>query len=364
MSDMLPKIENVQVRGVLVPFRLQPRSASGSLPHAAIAVIDMKTSSGHIGNSYVFAIAPALLEALMKTTEALASMLKQQPLAPQIVSDRLRKQLTLVDTPGLVGIALAGLDMAMWDAYGKFQDLPLARLLGSDVDRVRCYNSCGLWIEEPAQLSAQAVDLLQDGEFDAMKIRIGRKDAEQDLIAIHTVREAVGDDVTLMSDFNQSQSVASAIQRGRQLDDAGLYWIEEPVRHADYAGTATVRQRINTPIQTGENLCNTHDLLLAIKEGSADYYMPDVQRIGGVSGWQRAAAICHAAELSMSSHLFPEFSVHLLAATPTVHWLEYVDWAAPILNEPVQIRNGHATVPDLPGAGISWNEEAIEKFGV
>ena len=362
MSEILPLIEKVQVRGVLVPFRLPPHSASGSLPHAAIAVVDLHTSSGQIGHSYVFAYAPGLLDALIKTTEALAMMLIQQPLAPQSVSDHLRQQLTLVDTPGLVGIALAGLDMAMWDAYAKLQNLPLARLLGSNVDCVRCYNSCGLWIEEPEKLSAQAVDLLQKGDFDAMKIRIGRKDAEQDGIAINTVQEAVGSDTTLMSDFNQSQSVANAIRRSRQLDDYGLYWIEEPVRHGDYAGTATVRQAVNTPIQIGENLCSTHDLLLAIKEGSADYYMPDVQRIGGVTGWQRAAAVCHAAEISMSSHLFPEFSVHLMAATPTAHWLEYVDWATPILNEPLQIKNGHAIVPDLPGTGISWNEDAISKF--
>jgi len=364
MNEMLPTIDKVIVRGVLVPFRLQPRSASGSLPHAAIATIDLYTSSGQIGHSYVFAYAPSLLDALIKTIEALALTVNQQPLAPQSVSDRLRQQLTLVDTPGLVGIALAGLDMAMWDAYAKLQNLPLARLLGSDTTRVRCYNSCGLWIEEPTQLAPQAIELLQDGDFDAMKVRIGRKEAEQDLVAIDTVREAVGRDAILMSDFNQSQSVASAIQRGHQLDNSGLYWIEEPVRHADYSGTAAVRQAINTPIQTGENLCNTHDLLVAIKEGSADFYMPDVQRIGGVTGWQRAAAVCHAAEVSMSSHLFPEFSVHLLAATPTAHWLEYVDWAAPILNEPMQIKDGHAIVPDQPGVGISWNEEALSKFAV
>ena len=166
MNINLPVIEEVRIRGVLVPFRLQPRSASDSLPHAAFALIDLHTSSGQIGHSYVFAYTPSLLDALIKATEALASMINKQPLAPQSVSDGLRQQLTLVDTPGLVGIALAGLDMAMWDAYAKYQNLPLTRMLGSNVDRVRCYNSCGLWIEEPAHLASQAIDLLQDGDFD------------------------------------------------------------------------------------------------------------------------------------------------------------------------------------------------------
>lgn len=360
----LPLIQKLHVRQVLVPFRLPPRSASGSLAEAALVLIDIETSADIIGRSYLFAYSSVMQKPIAGTVEALATMIEGQPLAPQSVSDALRKQLTLVDTPGFVGLAVSGIDMALWDALAKLHEQPLARLLGSSMYRVPCYNSCGLWIQDPSGIGAEAECLMDGGRFNAMKVRIGREDPKLDSAAITAVRRAVGEDATLMSDFNQSQSVAAAIQRGLQLDNAGLYWIEEPVRHSDYTGTAEVRQALNTPVQTGENLCSTHDLMSAIRAGAADYYMPDVQRIGGVTGWQRAASVCHASGYAVSSHLFPEYSVHLLAATPTAHWLEYVDWANPILANPTVVENGYALVPDEPGAGIEWNEEAVARYAV
>ena len=176
------------------------------------------------------------------------------------------------------------------------------------------------------------------------------------------MKKRLGDRISVMSDFNQRLSVNEAILRGRMLDDEGLYWIEEPTRHDDYAGYARICAELRTPIQTGENLHNTYDLTEAILAESLDYVMPDVQRIGGVTGWLRAAAVAHAHGLEMSSHLFPEFSSHLLAVTPTCHWLEYVDWANPILAEPFQLKDGNVIIPDRPGAGITWNEEAVKRY--
>jgi mandelate racemase len=92
--------------------------------------------------------------------------------------------------------------------------------------------------------------------------------------------------------------------------------------------------------------------------------MPDVQRIGGVTGWLRAAALAHAYGIEMSSHLFPEFSAHLLAVTPTCHYLEHMDWATPIVIEPYQIKDGHALIPDRPGVALEWNEDAVKRYAV
>ena len=165
-----------------------------------------------------------------------------------------------------------------------------------------------------------------------------------------------------MSDFNQRLTVNEAILRGRMLDDEGLYWIEEPVRHDDYAGYARICAELQTPIQTGENLLNTFEMAEAIAADSLDYVMPDVQRIGGVTGWLRAAALAHAHGIEMSSHLFPEISCHLLAVTPTCHWLEFMDWAGPVLAEPVVVEDGHVQIPDRPGTGIAWNEDAVKRY--
>ena len=116
-----------------------------------------------------------------------------------------------------------------------------------------------------------------------------------------------------------------------------------------------------TPVQIGENFSLVHDMERALAAQSCDYVMPDLERIGGVTGWRRAAGLAAAGGVSMSSHLYPEVSAHLLTATPTAHWLEYVDWASPVLAEPLEIRAGEAVVPERPGNGMQWNEAAVAR---
>ncbi|HET9350798.1 MAG TPA: enolase C-terminal domain-like protein, partial [Burkholderiales bacterium] len=183
--------------------------------------------------------------------------------------------------------------------------------------------------------------------------------------ALKAVKDQIGPQVTLMVDFNQGLTVAEAIRRGGMIDDeGGVYWIEEPIRADDFAGCNRVRQEVRTPIQIGENFMGPEQMAQALAAGACDYVMPDAERIGGVTGWMRAAALAQAAGVEMSSHLFPELSCHLLAATPTCHWLEYVDWADAVLKEPLTIKDGYAVVPSAPGTGIRWNENAVERYRV
>jgi len=100
----------------------------------------------------------------------------------------------------------------------------------------------------------------------------------------------------------------------------------------------------------------------ALTAAACDYVMPDLERIGGVTGWQRAARLAQSAGFKMSSHLYPEVSAHLLAATPTAHWLEYVDWINAVVEEPLRIVDGHAVIPERPGNGLSWDEAAVRKY--
>src|SRR2546426_11337371 len=121
-----------------------------------------------------------------------------------------------------------------------------------------------------------------------------------------------------------------------------IYWLEEPIRHDDYVGAASLARALKTPIQIGENFSQPAAMAAALAAGAADYVMPDLERIGGVTGWLTAAALAHAHGKEMSSHLFPEVSAHLLAATPTAQWLEWVDWAETILESPLKIVDGFA----------------------
>lgn len=355
-------IRNLRVRPVSVPARIQPVAATGAIPTMPLVLIDLETDQGITGRSYLFAVTAVAIKPVVEALNGLAGMIKGDPVSPFELDAKLKKRLTLLDTPGVFGLALAGIDMCAWDALAQARGVPLVTLLGGQPRPVKAYNSCGLWIGEVGKLADQASELLAEGGFNAVKLRLGRDDFAQDLAAVRSVKTRIGDGVTLMCDFNQRLSYNEAIRRGRALDDEGLYWIEEPVRHDDYAGAAKIAAEVKTPIQIGENLLTSFELLQALDARAMDFVMPDVQRIGGVTGWMRAAAITHAHGMEMSSHLFPEFSSHLLAVTPTCHWLEYVDWGSPVLKEPVQVRNGHVVISDRPGAGIEWNEDAVKRF--
>jgi mandelate racemase len=362
MTSPLPTLRAIRARAVLAPFRRQPAAATGAIPHAPLVLVDLETAEGITGRAYVFTITPAAQKPVVDLLHSFAGIVAGDPVAPLDLDAKLRRRLTLLDTPGLVGIALAALDMCAWDVAAQARGVPLATLLGSAPKPIRAYNSCGLWIQPVAQLADEAEALLAEGGFGAVKLRLGRDDPRDDLAAVRSVMKRVGDRATVMCDFNQRLTWNEAILRGRMLDDEGLAWIEEPVRHDDYVGCARVAAALRTPVQGGENLLSTFELQQALETRAFDYVMPDVQRIGGVTGWLRAAAIAHAHGMEMSSHLFPEVSCHLLAATPTAHWLEYVDWAMPVVREPLSPVDGHIHIPGRPGTGIEWDESAVARL--
>lgn len=258
-------------------------------------------------------------------------------------------------------MALAGIDMAAWDALARVQGQPLALALGADLLEIGAYNSCGLGLIGPDRAPAEAESLVASG-FTAIKVRLGYPALETDIKVVRAVKSAIGDGVHLMSDYNQGLSVPDAVHRVRALADEGLYWIEEPCLAHDYQGHARVRAASRCPIQMGENWWGPDDMAMGIGFGASDLGMPDAMKIGGVTGWLQAAALADAAGMPISTHLFPEVSVHLMAATPTRHWLEFVDWASPILAQPMEIRNGKASIPDAPETGIEWDEAAVSRY--
>ena len=288
-------------------------------------------------------------------------MVRGRPCTPATLYDELVQGLSLYGPQGIAMKAISGFDMAAWDACARAAGLPLAALLGGTPGPVRAYNSNGLGLLEPAAVAEQAVELLEGG-FRAMKIRFGRDRADDDLAAFEAVREAIPDDCLLMSDFNQGLSRREALRRLPMLDDLGLVWFEEPIPYADLDGCRELRETVTTPIQIGENFYGPADLQAAVDAEAADFVMPDAQRIGGVTGWMRAAAIAHGANLPVSTHLFPEVSSHLMRVTPGAHWLEYVDWAAPFLAEPPVVQDGYAQATTAPGTGIEWDEDAVRSL--
>ncbi|MEP7206929.1 MAG: enolase C-terminal domain-like protein [Casimicrobiaceae bacterium] len=362
MSTVIPTVRDVRLRAVSAPMPLPLQTSNGVLSTASLVLIDVATSDGVTGHAYVVAFSPANLRPIATLIEAMGAMVEGDALSPFDIDRKIRQKYALFGVHNMVLLALSGLDMALWDAHAQYLGQPLVRVLGGTPRPVRAYNSKGLGIMAPNDLAREAAGLLKEG-FNALKVRLGRSDARDDVAAVRAVKDAIGPDVTLMCDFNQALTVSEAIRRGQMLDEeGGLLWIEEPVRADDLQGCARVAAAVATPIQIGENFIGPEQMAQAIALGASDFVMPDVQRIGGVTGWMRAAALAHGAGMEMSSHLFPEVSAHLLAVTPTCHWLEYVDWAVAILAEPFAIVDSHVVIPDRPGNGITWNEKAVGRY--
>ena len=363
MQAPLLTIRAIRSIGVEVPMTYALGTSRGVITKAPLLLIDLETEEGVTGRSYLWCYFPAAMPAIAKILEEVARVVEGERLAPADLWSKLAERFALIGVQGIVRMAMAGFDVAAWDALAIAAGWPLATLIGSSPKRIPAYNSCGLGLMAPRDLADEAEKLLARG-FRAVKLRLGYPTLAEDLAALHAVKKRIGSEIAVMVDYNQALSLAQALERGRALDQEGIYWLEEPIRHDDYAGNATLVRELETPIQIGENFSESSAMAVALAAGAADYVMPDLERIGGVTGWLRAAALAATHRIEMSSHLFPEVSAHLLAATPTAHFLEYMDWADKILAQPLEIVDGFAIVPQRPGNGLTWDAKAVEKYRI
>ncbi len=355
-------VRDVAVRAVVVPMRRPLATRVGDFGRWPLLLIDVATEQGITGRGYIGPYLDRAAAALLPAMRDLGAAMRGRPVAPAAAFHASRGWFGLAGYQGLALAAVAGIDIALWDALAKAAGLPLARLLGGTMEPVPAYNSNGLGLIAPAAAGDEALELLAEGEFTALKVRVGRAHAADDLAAVRKVREAVGDRVTLVADYNQGLTLGDALERCRALDGEGLAWIEEPLRYDDLDGHARVARDIATPVMLGENFYGPRAMQDAIRAQACDLVMPDLMRIGGVTGWLQAAAIADVACLPMSSHLYPEVSAHLLRVTPTRHWLEWQDWANPVLERPFDVRSGQLHLPDVPGNGLDWDEDAVARY--
>jgi len=342
-------------------MKLPLGTSAGTLRSAALLLIDLETEEGVTGRSYLFCYLRAAAPAISAMLTEVERTAKGDRLVPADLWGKLARRFKLIGVQGIVRMAMSGFDVACWDALAVAADNPLVTLLGGQPCRVRAYNSNGLGLMAPEAAADEAEKLLEGG-FRAVKLRLGYPTLAADLAAVRAVRKRLPDGIELMVDFNQALSAAEALERCRAIDSEGITWIEEPIRHDDFRSSAALARELTTPVQIGENFSLPEQMAEALEAKACDLVMPDLERIGGVTGWRRAASLAAERKLPMSSHLFPETSAHLLAVTPTCHYLEYVDWANAILAEPMKIVDGDAVIPDRPGSAMSWNEEAVKRY--
>lgn len=354
-------VRGVATRAVLVRLNFALGTSAAVVREVPLLLVDVSTQEGIVGRAYLFCYTPAGAKAVAAVLAEAVEMIKGQAAHPGSLQQVLLRRYALLGVTGAVRMALSALDIALWDATAIAAGLPLAELLGSGRRAIAAYDSRGLGLMAPDKLADEAKALQAKG-LRALKLRLGHATLAEDLDALRAVRKAVPSDVLVMADYNQALTATEAVRRGLALESEGIAWLEEPIRHDDYRGCAHVARSLEVPVQIGENFNGPEAMVEAIAAGACDYVMPDVARIGGVTGWMQAAGIAAANGIEVSSHLVPEVSVHLLAATPTAHWLEYVDWADAILEQPMQVVDGSVVPPDRPGLGLVWSEEKLRRL--
>ncbi len=322
-------VRSLRVRGVELPSARPLETAAGTLNSFPFTLIDLQTNEGPLGRAYVSTYTPEGNAAVLAAFAALDIAGR----ALKTLTDDLVPRFFFTGVAGVIAYVLGGLDMAAWDALARGAGLPLATLLGGAPNPVPAYGSLS------SRTAGDAESRAAEG-FDALKVK------SADATVIQRVRDL---GVGVMVDLNQQPHDDLA-----WLDAQGLIWIEEPLPAQDVMAYAELTADTKTPIQAGESWWSADEAGLNIESRATDLVMPDLARIGGVTGFLRVAA--HG--LPISSHMYPEVSAHVLAALRNAHYLEHLDKAAPLLQQPLQLRDGKA----IPGAPLEWDESAVARF--
>jgi mandelate racemase len=361
-SPVLLTVRDLRVRAVNVPLRLALQTSGGTITVAPLALIDLQTEEGITGSSYLFCYTPLVLKPVVTLLVNLSELIRGDGATPLELERKLQGRFRLLGAKGLAGMAMSGIDMAAWDALAKAHGLSLARLLGGGVRPVPAYNSCGLGMIGPERAAAEAVELLAPG-FRALKVRLGYPDVPTDLAVVRAVRDAIGDDVQLMADYNQTLSVAEATRRVGALDGEGLCWIEEPVRRRRLRGPRP------DPGQGRDAHSDGRELVGAARDGA----------IRGCRCLGPGDAGCHedrrrerldarrghcrdrrppGLEPPVPGRERPSSGGVTHLSLARVRGLGGADPAGAGRGS----EDGCVSAPDVPGTGISWDEAAVEQY--
>ncbi len=347
------------------PLANMPEEAGRTRP---VVTLRLRTDSGIEGIGITF-YGGRMTGSLRVAVEELAALtIGEDPLRVEKIVAKLRAGTGDSCGPGgIFTLALAAIDIALWDIKGKALDQPLWKLLGGHRDRVATYASGSLrrgLSDDQAQRAAQI--LVRKG-FRQMKTQMalpGNPTPAEEVRRVRSVREAIGPDIDLMCDINQRWRPEQAIAIGSQVEDVGLFWLEDVTAADDYAGLARVTAALKTPVAGGEYVWGIVPFRHMIEARSVDIVMVDICRAGGVTQWMKIAGMAEAFNLPIVSHVMPEILLHLVAACPNGLTVEYMPWMLALYEETPAIEDGLLMLPDKPGLGLTFDEKAIAAFKV
>jgi mandelate racemase len=353
-------VARIIVRMVEVPLEHPVETAAGSFASSPLVLLDMADSDGVTGCCYIRCNNRLVWPSCGRLVKDLASALVGHPAHPDSVR-HLSQACRLIGLTGLVRMCLGAIDVALWDCEAKRLGQNLRSCVGLASETLRAYKTVRAMEAGPA--AVEAGQIAEEG-FEVIKVKLGGGDLEEDLRVVRSVRSAIGDDMGLLADYNQSLSVSEAQRRIAALTPFALKWVEEPTHCHDLSGNALITSTRAVPVQLGENWYDSSEVRANVEAHTSDLAMLDLVRIGGVSGWIEAGEICRRGGLAVSSHAYPEVSSHLLTEADGDALLEYSQAPGGVLEEAAAPENGRYAAPPDAGTGMHWNERALLRLGV
>ncbi len=349
------------------PLKQPIRTAIHRFDQVYHVVVKVETDSGLYGTGLLFAQSVGqgrLFQAALTAFED--KVVGEDPLMVEAIWQKLWKAMNFLGNSGVAIFAQSAIDTALWDIVGKAAGMPLCQLLGQNVRALPVYASDGLWLSYSVEeLVTEAHSFVERG-FTAIKIRIGSARLEDDIKRVRAVREAVGPDIKLIADANQGWDALTAIKFGRAVAETDLFWLEEPVPYYDLAASAAVAAALDTALATGETEYTYLGFARLAQEKAADIWMPDLQRVGGISGLLKITRLAEVYNLPVTPHLFPEVSIHVAVCAPTCKITEYVSWWDCLFEEETKPRlvDGYLSPGTAPGLGLEITARTIEAYRV
>ena len=359
----MPRILGIDIESLSFPLERPFRAAIRHITSTEVMLARARADDGSIGYGYAFAFGAQDLAPIVSCAHALVPLLiGAEAVAPERHWQTMQRALALAGPGGPALAALSAIDLALWDLAGRVAGLPLWRLLGGARESIPVYGSGGSLDLGDAELVAEAETFARAG-YGAYKFKAGHGIA-RDALRLHAVRTAVGPDLRLIVDGNQQWNAKQAIRAAAAFEAADLWWLEEPVAAADHDACARVRRAVSMEVATGETGFGVAEFGHLLRAGAADILMPNLQRVGGVTGWRKVASMAEAAGLPLASHVYAEVGVHLMCGVPNGLVLEVLPWWPRLFVEPLGIVGGQAVPPQAPGLGLTLDSEILARHRV